>query len=97
MRAIKNNHIPFGGVLLLLTMDHTQLAPVQAKPILVSSHILSCFKMVRLEYSVRFNSNLNFQRVQEIARMLPSQYENDPSLLTEFKSQASQTFTFVSN
>ena len=62
LRAIRNDNIPFGGVLLLLTMDHTQLAPVQGKPFLVLSHFLSCYKMVRLEYSVRANSDLIFQR-----------------------------------
>ena len=97
LRTVRNTNIPFGGVLFLLTMDHTQLAPINGKPFLISSHVLSCFKMVRLECSVRASVDNNFQRLQQIACMHPSEYETNPSLLTEFKLLASETFTFVND
>ena len=69
LREFRNNNIPFRGVMFLCTMDHTQLAPIKGKPFLVSSHILCCLKMFRLEHSVRANEDLDFQKRQQIARM----------------------------
>ena len=64
MRQVRNNKIPFGDVMFLCTMDHTQLAPIKGKPFLISSHIFSCFKMFTLEHSGRANKDLDFQRLQ---------------------------------
>ena len=36
LRQVKNNNIPFGGVMFLCTMDHMQLAPIKGKPFFVS-------------------------------------------------------------
>ena len=95
LRRLRDNSIPFGGVHIICTMDHTQLAPVTGKPFLVSSHILSCFKMVRLQHSVRATSDPQFQRLQQIVRMHPDEYIRDSSILEEFKNLAGEVFTFV--
>ena len=97
LRQIRNNNIPFGEVMFLCSMDHTQLSPIKGEPLLVSSHILSCFKMFRLEHSVRANEDLDFQRLQQISRMNLSKYTNNPHRLNEFRQLASETITFFNN
>ena len=97
LRSVQNSNIQFGGALFLLTMDHTQLAPINRKPFLISLHVLSCFKMFRLESSVRTSVDINLQRLQQITCMHPSEYEKKTLLLTEFKVLASETFMFVND
>ena len=67
LRRLCRNSIPFGGVLIMCTIDHTQLVPVKGKQFLVSYHILSCFKMVILQHSVRACNDPEFQPLQQIA------------------------------
>ena len=74
LQIIQNSNIPFVGVLILCSMDHTQLAPVYGKPFSVSSHILSCFKMVRLQHLVCDFWGMEFDQLQVIARKHPSEY-----------------------
>ena len=52
LMGLRGNSIPFGDVLIVCTLYHNQLEPVKGKTFLVSSHILSCFKMVRLQHYV---------------------------------------------
>ena len=85
----------WGGLLIIATMDHTQLQPVQGRPFLLSSHVITCFKMVMLKTSVRASGDVQFQRLQAIARMHYMEYEEDPSLLDEFKNLLPETCTFV--
>lgn len=95
LRRIRQNSIPFGGVLLICTLDHTQLQPVRGKPFLVSTHVLSCFRMSRLQHSVRASNDKDFQRIQTIARMHPAMYKRDSTLLPEFARLYNDVFTFV--
>ena len=95
LRRIRQNSIPFGGVLIICTLDHTQLRPIRGLPFLVSTHILSCFRMTRLQHSVRASSDAEFQRLQQIARMHPGKYRNKPVLLEEFRNLCTNVFTFV--
>ena len=97
LRQTRGSSIPFGGVLILCTIDHTQQAPIRRKPFLVSSLIIRCFKMVKLVHSVRANQDLNFHRIQQIAGMHPSEYIRQPELLIEFELLSSNIFTFVDN
>jgi hypothetical protein len=96
-RRVKDTNIFLGGVIIIGTIDHTQLQPVQGRPFLTSSHVISCFKMTMLSTSVRASNDPNFQRIQEIARMHYQKYTENPSLLDEFKDLLSATCTFVPN
>ena len=78
-------------------MDHKQLAPIQGKPFLLSSHILSCFEFSCVEKSVRAHGEIDFQRLQNNVRMHPDKYEEDPGLIKEIKSLLLSTCTFVSS
>ena len=53
--------------------------------------------MIRLQNSVRAFHDPDFQRIQQIARMHPRKYKQNPELLTEFSDLVSKTFTFVPN
>ena len=93
MRKVKDCDIFMGGVLMICTMDHKQLEPVNGKPFLLSSHIVTCFSVVRLNHSVRASSDANFQRLQIISRMSPNHITDEIS--HEFETLISNTCTFV--
>ena len=95
LRTVRNRSSPFGGVILIGTMDHTQLSTVSGRHVLLSTLMFTCFSMVVLNCSVRANNDDSFQRWQHIVRMHPSQYTFE--LLTEAKTLASQIFTYVSD
>ena len=97
LRRVKDTNIFMGGVLIISTIDHTQLQPVQGRPFLTSSHVITCFQMTMLCTSVRASNDPNFQRIQEIARMHYKVYQQQPELLDEFKLLLSNTCTFVSD
>ena len=60
LRRVRKNDIFLGGVLLISTMDHTQLQPVTRRPFLLSTHVITCFKMIKLHKSVRVSGDLRF-------------------------------------
>ena len=76
-------------------MDHTQLNPVDGRPFLLSSLIITCFTMVKLETPVRCAGDENFIRLQEILRMHHSMYTED--LLNELGALLSSIPIFVDN
>ena len=95
LRRIRDINIFMGGLLMIATMDHAQLQPIQGRPFLLSSHIITCFKMEMLKSSVRSPGDVQFQRLQDIARMHYKEYEENPELLDKFKNLLSETCTFV--
>ena len=57
-----------GGVLIIFSMDHTQIQTVGGHPFMESCHIISCFKMVPLDNYLRaFNDDI-FKCIQKISR-----------------------------
>ena len=48
MRRIRDNNIFLGGLLIIGSMDHTQIQPINANPFLTPTHIITCFKSVSL-------------------------------------------------
>ena len=95
LRRVRSNNIFLGGLLFICTLDHKQLPPIDGRPFLVSPMVISCFKFVCLSESVRANSDHSLQRIQQIARMNPMEYDDNPELLLEFKHLLSSTCTFV--
>lgn len=94
LRNIRKSNTMFGGVLLIGTLDHTQIQPWEGRPFLTSPQILPCFKMVKLSNSVRTNNAAN-QRMQQIARMNYKELQDHPEYIDEFITLASENFTFV--
>ena len=97
LRQIRNNNIYLGGVLFICTLDHAQLQPIDGKPFLVSPMILSCYRFVRLNESVRASGDTNLQRIQRISRMNPRKLSQDNNLIIEFKNLLLGNCTFVND
>ena len=64
LRRVRECNTYLGGLLLIFTIDHTQIQPVEGRPFLTSSHMVPCFKTVALEESVRAASDLRLKRLQ---------------------------------
>ena len=97
LRKVRGSNIFFGGILVIFTMDHTQLQPVQGRPFLTSCYVLSCFKTVSLVCSVRASNDPEFRRIQQIARYSYQKNLANPELIDEFIQLCSENLTFVSN
>jgi len=81
-RYFRNNTAYMGGVLVIATMDHKQLPPIRSTPALMSTLIITNFKMRLLQLSVRARGDQNLIKLIANSRM------NDitEEALTEFKS-----------
>lgn len=82
----------FEGILILGTLDHTQIQPWKGRPFLSSPLIIPIFRMVKLTQSVRTQDASNY-RIQQIARMNYSLIT--PEILEEFVRLCESSFTFV--
>ena len=52
LRRIRDSNIYLGGILVIGTIDHTQIQPINGKPFLTSTHIVTCWRMVILTQSI---------------------------------------------
>ena len=53
LRQIRQNDMPFGGVLIIGSFDHMQINSIEGLPFLLSSHLLTDYTIVKLQHSVR--------------------------------------------
>ena len=97
LRKVRNSNTYLGGLLIIGTLDHKQLPPVKGKPFMTSPHVLTSFAFTVLQHSVRASGDPDFQRLQNIARLHPRCYEENPDLIDEFKELISRVCTFVPN
>lgn len=97
LRKIRNSNIYIGGSLLIFTMDHKQIQPIHGHPFLTSCHVIPCFKFVNLNHFMRASSDVNFQRIQEIARYNYQRFMDEPDLIDKFVGLCSEYLTFVNN
>ena len=86
LRKLIKSQIPFGGVLIFGTMDHTQIQPINQLPFLTSSLTLTIFQAVQLQYYVRAHRDIEFQRLQAITRISPFDLVNYLERKEEFLS-----------
>ena len=92
---VRNSTIFMGGVLLVFSMDHTQIQPITEPPFFTSSHIVPCFKMIALNHSITTFGDLPFQKIQQISRHLHYSFWDDPNLVEEFINLCSEHLTFL--
>ena len=78
-------------------MDHTQLKPVEGRPFLLSTHVITCFKMFKLETSVRAVGDTPFQRLQKVLSMHYIKFTDKPELLDELRGLLHTVPTYVDN
>lgn len=100
MRKLRQSQVPFGGVLVLGTMDHTQIQPIKALPFLTSTLVMTCFSCVKLKHSVRAAAEPLFCEFQQLTRMNPLQLLSDERIdgkthKERFYELANQLFEYV--
>ena len=95
LRRLRDNNLYLGGVLIICTLDHMQIQAFKNRPLLTSTHIITCFVMVALRNSVRAGNDLNFQRIQEIIRYDHKKVQEEPELVDELIDLCSRYLTFV--
>jgi hypothetical protein len=69
---VHNSNVPFGGVLLISTVDPAQFGPINGLLLFLSSHILTDFVILGLYSSVRAQGDALFCELQNISHMKPS-------------------------
>ena len=69
LQRVRNTDIFMGGVIIISTMDHTQLQPINGIPFLISTQFITCFKILKLQSPVRADGDVDFQQLQAIIRM----------------------------
>ncbi len=94
LRKVRKSNQPFGGVLLISNMDHTQGGAIKGTPLLLSSFMYTCFQLIELNHSVRAHGDQDFIRIQQIARMDPFKLQEDQHLVSEFRDLVSRKLTF---
>lgn len=94
LRRLRDNSLYLGGVLVISTLDHTQIQSIDSRPFLTSSNLIPCFKMVALKLSVRAAADPFHFRIQQIARFNNKKLDNHPELIDEFLDLCSAHFTF---
>ena len=85
LRRVRNTDIFIGGVIIISTMDHTQLQHINGRAFTISTQVITCFKMVTLQLSVQADGDVDFQRLQEIIHMHYSKYIEYPELLGDLR------------
>ena len=70
-----------GGVIIIITMDHTQLQPVEGSTFLLSRHVITCFKMLNLKTYVHAAVDEEFPCLKQIIRMYYRRYIENTQLL----------------
>jgi predicted GIY-YIG superfamily endonuclease len=95
MRRIRGSSTWMGGMLIITTIDDKQLKPVKGYPMLLSPHILTCFRVAILRQSVRSSDDINQQRVIEISRMSERVLNAELPLVDEVVELVSSHCTFV--
>ena len=70
-----------GELLVINKIHHTKIQPLNGKQFLLSSHTITCIKMVPLKTPVISAKDLTFQKIQEINRINSRMYEDNICLL----------------
>ena len=95
LRYIRESNKPFGGMLIISTMDHLQIDPCKGKHALLCPLIfISSFQFHRLTKSVRAAKDETWQRIQEITR-LPYEVLKTREIKEEFISKFTAACSFL--
>ena len=94
LRYVRGNNIPFGGMLLLATLDHLQIDPVFGRHCLLSGAFTSCLNFRALLHSVRAALDGNWLRIQAITRMSANELMTN-AVKQEFVNLFVSTVSFV--
>lgn len=85
LRILRHSYSRFGGCLVLGTMDHAQLQPINGLPFLMSSLVMTSFTLVELKESVRACDDSKFKEFQDLLRRDPNDLKNDGDARERFE------------
>ena len=95
LRTIRKNSLFMGGILIIATMDHMQLPPVNGRPPLLSPHMLTSFTFKILLKSVRASQDEKLQEIQAITRLEYNKLQ--PEQINRFRFLIETYCTHVEN
>ena len=94
---VRKSNVFMGGLLLVGTMDHMQIQPANnQRQFLTENQIMSCYKMVVMEHSVRSTGDA-YSEVQSLVRKDYLKFDKESHLIERFIYLCSNIFTFVSH
>ena len=91
---LRDTPLPFGAVLLIGSLDHDQLGPINGLPFLLSLHIVTDFMLIKLEHSGRAACDVNLQQIQRITRMSPYDLTDNQAMRETFRTLVKEHFNF---
>jgi predicted GIY-YIG superfamily endonuclease len=94
LRNIRGSTTFMGGILVIGTLDHMQIQPINGRPFLTANAVIPCFKMIALSHSVRVSGS-EYLELQSLVRKDYIHFETDPSLIQHFREICSKIFTYV--
>jgi len=77
MQHVRGSSTWMGGLLIITTINDKQLHPIEGYPMLLSPHILTCFRVAILSESIRCAKDANQQCVIKISRNEQSSNDDD--------------------
>ena len=83
------------GVLMIVSMDHTQFQSINGLSLLSFCYTIPCFQTVALEHSVRVSTDTDFVRIQEVTRMNYQNFDEDSNLVDECMTLCFNSCIFV--
>ena len=95
LRKLRRSSLPFGGILIIGTMDHTQTQPINAMPFLMSTLMLTSFTFVKLNESVRASEDAPFREFQQLTRTNPYVLRENLEMKARFLELAGNIFEYV--
>ena len=76
-------------------MDQCQLKTIRGKPAILSTHVITNFRFITLNHSVRAAGDKKWQRIQEISRKDARVLKEKAYLVDEFRTLVEKSCTFV--
>ena len=86
-----------GGVLVFGALDAKQTMNISGIPFLMSPHIITCFKLSKLQHTVRSSKDKLQQEFILLSRKSASHFRSHPENLDRFIKLLSDNCTFVKN
>ena len=96
LRNVRGSKTFMGGILIIGTLDHLQIQPINGRPFLTANAIIPCFKMISLKNTVRATGS-EYVELQSLVRKDYSEFDSNPELIERFCNICSRIFTFVND
>ena len=96
LRKMRNSTTFMGGILIIGSLDHLQIQPINRRLFFKSSSINPCLKIISLKHYVRATGS-EYIQLQSLVRRDYRDFDRHPIPLQKFRDVCSKIFTFVDN